>query len=134
MKAAKKPAMKAVMKAAKKPAMKAAMKAKKPAMKAAMKAMKAKKAKVVGKKAAVFAGRREHTVGGLKKSDLKKNKQGKIVSAKASARGKKDFSRIKAWVDACKQARKELKVKGFVAIKKGSPLYNKTKQIYTAMK
>merc|ERR1719174_2407403 len=134
MKAAKKPAMKAVMKAAKKPAMKAAMKAKKPAMKAAMKAMKAKKVKVVGKKAAVFAGRREHTVGGLKKTDLKKNKQGKVVSAKASARGKKDFSRIKAWVDACKQARKELKVKGFVAIKKGSPLYNKTKQIYTAMK
>merc|ERR1719413_74620 len=100
------------MKVAKKPAMKAAMKAKKPAMKAAMKAMKtmkAKKVSVIGKKSAVFAGRKAHTVGGLKKSDLKMNKQGKVVSAKASARGKQNFSRIKAWVDASKQARKELK-------------------------
>merc|ERR1712164_96305 len=93
-----------------------AMKAKKPAMKAAMKAMKkAKKVTIVGKKAAVFAGRKAHTVGGLKKSDLKKNKQGKIVSAKASARGKQNFGRIKAWIDACRKARKELKVTGFVA-------------------
>merc|ERR1712188_301547 len=68
----------------------AAMKAMK-AMKAmaAMKAMKAmKKSKIaMGKRAksSVFRGTKVKTVGGLTKSDLMKNKSGKVVSKKASA-------------------------------------------------
>merc|ERR1719316_2426841 len=98
----------------------------------AMKAMKkAKKVTIVGRKAAVFAGRKTKTVGGLKKSDLKKNANGKIVSIKASNRGKKTFQKnLKGWTTAVSKARKELKIKGFCAVKKGTPLYNKAKQYY----
>ena len=38
-------------------------------------------------KSVVFRGSKAKTSGGLKKSDLKKNKNGKIVSAKKSAAG-----------------------------------------------
>merc|ERR1719410_1626572 len=75
------------------------MKAKKaPAMKAkAMKAMKAMKkvkkvskiAKGRGAKAAVLKGKKEKTTSGLTAASLVKNKAGKVVSKKASARGKK---------------------------------------------
>merc|ERR1712032_1354597 len=94
-----------------------AMKAKAPAMKA-MK--KAKKQTIVGRKAAVFAGRKTKTTGGLKKSDLKRSASGKIVSVKASNRGKKTYQKyLKAWTTAVSKARKELKIKGFCVIKKG---------------
>merc|ERR1711904_492668 len=87
----------------------AAMKAMK-AMKAmaAMKAMKVSKiAKGKYKKALVFRGSKEKTSGGLKKSDLIKNANGKIVSKKASAVAKKRFgSTLKKWTDAVKAARK----------------------------
>merc|ERR1712080_346340 len=99
-------------------------------MAAAMKAMKAMKAKVVGKKASVFRGTRVHTSGGLKKSDLVKSKSGKIVGKKASANGKKNYGRIRGWTVAVQKARKALGVKGFVAIKKGSALYKKAKELY----
>merc|ERR1719226_253321 len=112
-------------------AMKAAMKAMK-AMKAAkaMKAMKAKRVPKVGKRAAVLKGSKEKTSGGLKKSDLMKNKAGKVVSKKSSAAGKKAYGAIKGWTAAVQKARKQLGVKGFVAIKKGSPLYNAAKALY----
>merc|ERR1712139_571593 len=109
------------------------------AMKAmkATKAMKAMKKKTVSKiakgkrgKASVFLGNKEKTQGGLKKSDLIKNKVGKIVSKKSSAVGKKAYKFIKNWTVACQKARKELGVKGFVAIKKGSALYKKAKEFY----
>merc|ERR1712226_1668220 len=105
-----------------KSAMKKAMK------KSAMKAMKkAMKTKVVATgslaKFLVFRGSRTKTSGGLKKTDLKKNKSGKIVSAKMSAAGKKNYANIRGWVQAVTKARAALKVKGFVVIKKGSPLY-----------
>merc|ERR1719311_1182440 len=100
--------------------MKAAMKA---PMKAAMKAaMKAKKVTKVAKgkrmRSAVFAGTKEKTYTGLKKSDLVKSKTGKVVSKKASAAGKKAYARIKAWTLAVQKARKDLGLKGFVAVKK----------------
>merc|ERR1712139_175971 len=103
------------------------------AMKAtkAMKAMKKKAMKVSkiakGKrsKLVVFTGGKEKTKSGLKKSDLMKNKRGKIVSKKENAAGKKSYKNIAKWVDAVQKARKALGVKGFSAIKKGSPLYNK---------
>merc|ERR550537_475725 len=71
-------------------------------------------------KAAVFKGKFMKTVGGLKASDLVKSKSGKIVSKKASLKGKKS-----KWIIAVGKARKELKLKGFFAVKKGSALYKK---------
>ena len=103
---------------------------------AAMKAMKAMKKKAVSKiakgrmaKSVVFRGTKEKTVGGLTKSDLIRNKYGKIVSRKASLRAKKN-NFIKGWTTAVQKARKALGLKGFVAIKKGSALYKKAKELY----
>ena len=62
---------------------------------------------------------------GLSKGDLVKNKAGKIVSKKLSAKGKKS-----PWIAAVAAARKALNIKGFAAIKKGSPLYVKAKALY----
>merc|ERR1711937_318737 len=102
--------------------------------KAAMKAMKAMKKKSVSKiargvmsKAMVLRGSKEKTVGGLTAKDLIKNKYGKVVSKKSSARGKKS-----PWIQAVAKARKALKITGFAAIKKGSPLYAKAKEFYNA--
>merc|ERR1739847_99739 len=110
------------------------------AMKAmgAMKAMKAMKKKTVSKiakgryaKAVVMRGNKEKTVGGMTKADLMINKRGKVVSKKQSALAKKRFSSsVGPWMQAVKKARAALKLKGFVAIKKGSPLYIKAKEIY----
>merc|ERR1711918_132673 len=95
------------------------------AMKAAMgmKAMKKKKTvSVIAKgktgKASVFAGRKQKTIGGLTKDKLMRSKSGKIVSKASSAAGKKNWVKngLKAWADAGKAARKDLKCKGFVAI------------------
>ena len=61
--------------------------------------------------------------------DLIKNKSGKIVSKKRSALAKKN-NFIKGWTTAVQKARKALGLKGFVAIKKGSPLYIKAKELY----
>merc|ERR1719293_288260 len=108
----------------------------KSAMKGAMKAMKAKKVSKIAKgkkaRAAVFSGRKEKTISQLTKADLMKNKRGKIVTKKKSAAGKKLYSQIKGWVEAVQKARKNLGIKGFVAIKKGSALYNAAKALYTA--
>merc|ERR1719217_931816 len=125
----KKAAMKAMKVMKKKAAMKAMKVMKK---KAAMKAMKAMKKKSVSKvahgqmaKAMVLRESKEKTVGGLTAKDLTKNKYGKIVSKKASAAKKKS-----PWTQAVSKARKALKITGFAAIKKGSPLYIKAKEIY----
>merc|ERR1719288_411515 len=93
-------------------------------MKPVMKAMKAKKAMKVSKiakgklaRAVVFAGGKEKTSSGMTKDQLVKSKTGKIVSKKASARAKKAYasSPLKKWMEAMKQARKQLNIKGFVA-------------------
>ena len=81
-------------------------------------------------RSAVFRGTKEKTYTGLKKSDLMKNKQGRIVSKKASANGKKLYANIKGWTQAVQKARKALGVQGFKAVKKGTPLYTKAKEIY----
>merc|ERR1711918_121593 len=97
---------------------------------AAMKAMKAMKKKSVIKiakgrmaKVLVFRGSKVKTVGGLTASSLTKNKHGRVVSKKQSARGKKN-----PWMIAVQKARKALKIKGFCAVKKGSELYKKAKE------
>ena len=104
---------------------------------AAMKAMRAMKKKAVSKiakgshaKSVVFRGTKEKTAGGMTKSDLIKNKTGKIVSKKQSANGKKAYANIKGWTVAVQKARKALGVKGFVAVKKGTPLYKKAKELF----
>merc|ERR1711988_1205057 len=99
---------------------------------AAMKAMKrvSKFAKGKMAKSVVFRGTKTATVGGLTKANLMKNKNGKIVSKKASANGKKAYARIKGWTAAVTKARKALNVKGFVAVKKGTALYKKAKEFY----
>merc|ERR1712176_217018 len=103
------------------------------------KAMKAKRVSVIAKgkaaKAAVFAGRKEKTVGGLTKASLTKSKTGKVVSKQASARAKKAYasSSIKKWAEACKAARKALGLKGFVPMggktAAGKALYAKAKSL-----
>merc|ERR1712193_481222 len=90
MKAMKAAAPKVMKKKAAMKAMKAAMKVMK--KKAAMKAMKKKSVSKIAKgsraKSMVLRGSKEKTVGGLTAKDLCKNKYGKIVSKKASARSK----------------------------------------------
>merc|ERR1712066_1098818 len=96
----------------KKASMKKAMK--KSMKKGGKKTMK-KKAKRVSKvakgkyaRASVFRGTKEKTYTGLKKSDLMKNKAGKIVTKKSHNRGLKN-----KWAQACARARKALGIKGF---------------------
>merc|ERR1739841_209671 len=97
-----------------------------------MKAMKAMKVSTIAKgklaKSQVFRGTKEKTLSGLSKSDLVKSKTGKIVSKKRQAAGKVAHAKnLKKWTTAVQQARKSLGLKGFVAIKKGTPLYTKAK-------
>merc|ERR1711920_277187 len=114
------------MKTAKKAAMKAPMKSKK-----AMKVSKVAKGKLA--RAVVFKGRKEKTSSGMTKDKLTKNKRGKVVSKAASAHSKKGYatSSLKKWNDALKQARKQLAVKGFIAVggktAQGKALYAKAK-------
>merc|ERR1712176_100648 len=111
--------------------------------KSAMKSMRMRKAMKVsiiakGKrgKSSVFRGTKVKTVGGLKKSDLKKSKRGKIVSVKASAAAKKRYSKSKAskWIESVVKARKALGVKGFAAVggksKAGQTLLAKARSFY----
>merc|ERR1719181_1374365 len=122
------------------------MKGMKKGMKKAMKAMRARKAmKRVSKiakgkraKATIFLGKgaKVKTVGGLTKSDLKKNTYGRIVSARASLAGRKRYAAtIKGWIDSVKGARKALGLAGFVAVNgktaQGKALYAKAKSFYS---
>ncbi len=108
------------------------------AMKAAkaMKAMKAMQATRVSRiakdkraRAVVIHGTREKTHTGLKKTDLIKDRAGTIVSKKASKHSKLLFAHIADWVTGVMKARIVLGVTGFQAVKCGSPLYDKAKEI-----
>merc|ERR1712001_250139 len=115
------------------------MKAKKTTTKAMKKVMKAKRVSVIAKgknaRAVVFRGSKAKTSSGMTKDKLIKNKNGKIVSKAASARGKRNYanSGLKAWADAVKAARKALNLTGFVAIggksATGKALYAKAKAL-----
>merc|ERR1719214_269869 len=84
-------------------------------MKAKSMKKKAMKKSIIAKgrmaKFLVFSGKKVKTVGGLKKESLTKSKSGKIVSKKASLKGKKN-----KWIAAVTKARSALKVKGFAVI------------------
>merc|ERR1719171_1508860 len=112
------------------------------AMKAmkAMRAMKAMKSMKIARgrfaKALVLRGTREKTSGGLKKEELFMNKRGKVVSKKASAKGKQNFQNIKGWSAAVAKARADLHLTGFIAVggktPAGKALYAKARALYTA--
>merc|ERR1719265_541186 len=102
----------------------------KKAKKVAMKKKVSKIAKGKMAKAAVFRGSKAKTSSGHAKGDLMKSKSGKIVTKKSSAAGKKAYARIKGWTAAVQKARKEMGVKGFQVVKKGTPLYKKAKELY----
>merc|ERR1719231_765100 len=112
----------------------------KKAMKSAMKKTsmrkKAMKKSNVGKKFSVFKGNKARTVGGLNKAALKKNKNGKVVSRKASDAAKKGkgFKKLAKWGVAFKAARKALRIKGFCPCggktAKGQALLKKTRSLY----
>merc|ERR1719453_766857 len=108
------------------------MKAKK-SMKKSMrrrKAMKVYKYKTrAGRNRAALAGRIKST------ATLKKNKNGRIVSAKMSNRAKKNYANgIGKWTAAVNKARKALNIKGFQAVggktAKGKQLLAKARSIY----
>ena len=87
--------------------------------KMAMKKMARKKSVIAkGKhaKSLVFRGIKVKTVGGLKKSDLKINKRGKVVSIKASTAGRKSWRNICTWAACIKYARWKLGLVGFVPV------------------
>ena len=100
----------------------------------ARKAKKAKRVSVVGNKRQVWNGTRERTIGGLTKKDLMKSKSGKIVSKKQALRAKGNMKKngLGKWMAAVKQVRKEMGLKGFVAIKKGTPYYKRVRAVYEA--
>lgn len=91
------------------------------AKKMGMRKMAMKKSKIAkGKrsKVSVWHGTKEKTQGGLKKSDLKKNKHGRVVSrARSAASSKSKGAKVLAkWGAATKQARKQLGIKGFCPV------------------
>merc|ERR1712048_1064302 len=122
---------------AKKSGMKRKMAMKKSSMKMRKMAMK-KSIIAKGKRAksSVFRGTKVKTAGGLKKSDLFKNKFGKVVSKKASAAAKKrkGYSKIAKWGKSVAQARKQLSIRGFCAVggksAQGKALLAKVKSLY----
>jgi len=98
---------------------------------------KARKVSIRGSKVQVFRGTRQKTKSsGQTKKDLMKNKRGKIVSKKAHAKGMRIYKKngLSKWTDAFMQARKNLKIKGFVACKKGTKFYKEAMKIYKASK
>lgn len=86
----------------------------------------------IGSRAQVMHGTALKTAGGLKKSDLKLNSAGNIVSKKQSSRAKRvESPRLKLWRDSVKVAYKNPKYCGkFVAIRKGTPFYKEIMKEY----
>merc|ERR1712086_746896 len=108
--------------------------------KRAMKVMKAKRVSTIAQgrlaKALVMRGSKQKTRGGLTKDMLIKNKRGKIVSKRQSAKGKQSFKSIEDWVQAHVEARKALRITGFVALNgksvQGKAVYVKAKSLLAA--
>merc|ERR1711911_315711 len=91
-------------------------------------------AKGRGAKARVFRGQKAKTSGGLSKSSLMRNKDGRVVSKKMHAKGKKAYKHVAKFANAVKAARKALGIKGFVPIggktAKGQALLKKARSLY----
>merc|ERR1719266_1884429 len=94
---------------------------------------RARKVSIRGSKVQVFRGTRQKTASsGQTKSDLMKNKRGRIISKKKYNQGKRVYKKngLSKWTKAFMQARKNLKIKGFVPCKKGTKLYKETMRLY----
>merc|ERR1712228_936866 len=84
-------------------------------------------------KALVLRGSKVKTSGGLTKTDVMKNKRGRIVSKRKSSNSKKRYhgSKLENWIKSIAAARKALGITGFCAIKgqkgQGKALYAKAK-------
>merc|ERR1711879_846920 len=92
-----------------------------------------KRVSIRGTRAQVFRGTRQKVkTTGQTKSDLMKNKRGKVISKIKHAQGKRTYKKngIDKWTKAFMQARKNLGVSGFVPLKKGSKLYKETMKLY----
>merc|ERR1719402_390612 len=134
MKAMRKSSKKEAKKSSKKKAMKSTKK------KAGGKKKKAAKKSIIAKgrgaKARVFRGLKAKTSGGLVKSQLTKNRVGKVVSKKSMERGKRIYKKngLAKFTKAVQQARKALGIKGFQAIggktAKGQQLLKKARSLY----
>merc|ERR1712086_1066393 len=105
----------------------------------AKKAMKKKVSKIAkGKfaKSAVLKGSKVKTSGGLKKEDLRKNADGRVVSKKRSDMMKKNYQKsgLKKWFKSVSAARKVLKIEGFVPVggktAKGQALLKKVRSLH----
>ena len=66
-------------------------------------------------RAAVFSGKKQITIGRLTKTELVKNRTGKVVSKKKSESAKKG-NHFGSWSDAVKKARKALGITGFCPV------------------
>merc|ERR1739848_735089 len=96
---------------------------------------KARRVSVRGSRIQVRHGTKQKVkTTGQTKTDLMKNKRGKVVSKKANAAGKRTYKQngLSKWTKAFMQARKNLKLKGFVACKKGTKFYKEAMRLYKA--
>jgi len=94
---------------------------------------KARRVSIRGTRIQVYRGTRQKVkTTGQTKSALMKNKRGKVVSKVANAKGKRVYKRngLDKWTKAFMQARKNLKLTGFVPCKKGSKFYKETMRLY----
>lgn len=78
----------------------------------------------------VLKGTRNATSGGLGADDLVKNKHGKVVSKKKNQMSKERAQAKGSWIWCVKKAREDLKLTGFQPIKKGTPLYKRSKLLF----
>lgn len=94
--------------------------------------------KSVGTKLEVWKGHAEKTAGGLTKGDLKKGKDGSVVSRDKSSAEKKN-----PWIKATQKARKQLIDEGVIKKDevcllnkgaKGKEWYDRSKSIYETIK
>ena len=90
----------------------------------------ARRVRVRGTRRQVWNGTRHHTNSMMDKTKFMKNKNGKIVSRRQHAAGKRSFKNIRGWTQAVSKARKALGITGFCAVKKGTALYNKAREFY----
>ena len=82
-----------------------------------------------GSKIQVWRGTASHTAGGVTKSGLMKNKQGKIVSKAKHDQGKKQYAKLSPWNQLWTKIYKEGSARGpaavTAALKKAKQLYKK---------
>jgi hypothetical protein len=90
----------------------------------------ARRVRVRGTRRQVWNGSRQKTRGGLNRAGLMTNKNGKLVSKKAHAQGRRNYKNIRGWTQAVSKARKALGITGFCAVKKGTALYKKAREFY----